>query len=40
MQKVIGGVVAGVAALVAIKVYNGRKRKGELKELQKLLANR
>ena len=40
VQKVIGGVVAVVAALVAIKVYNGRKRKGELKELQKLLANR
>lgn len=40
MQKVIGGIVVGVAALVGIKVYNGRKRKGELKELQKLLANR
>jgi len=40
VQKVIGGIVVGVAALVGIKVYNGRKRKGELKELQKLLANR
>lgn len=40
VQKVLGGIVAGVAALVAIKAYNGRKRKSELKELQKLLANR
>jgi len=40
VQKVIGGIVVGVAALVGITVYNGRKRKGELKELQKLLANR
>lgn len=40
VQKVIGGIVVGVAALVGIRVYNGRKRKGELKELQKLLANR
>ena len=39
VQKVLGGIVAGVAALVAIKAYNGRKRKSELKELQKLLAN-
>ena len=40
MQKVIGGVVAGIAVLISIKAYNGRKRKSELKELQKLLANR
>ena len=40
VQKVIGGIVVGVAALVGITVYTGRKRKGELKELQKLLANR
>ena len=40
VQKVIGGVAAGVAALIAIKAFNGRKRKSELKELQKLLANR
>ena len=40
VQKVIGGVVAGIAALISIKAYNGRKRKSELKELQKLLANR
>ena len=40
VQKVIGGVVAGIAALIGIKAYNGRKRKSELKELQKLLANR
>lgn len=38
VQKVIGGVVVGIAALVGIKVYNGRKRKSELKELQKLLS--
>lgn len=40
VQKVLGGIVAGVAALIAIKAFNGRKRKSELKELQKLLANR
>ncbi|WJY98182.1 DUF3618 domain-containing protein [Corynebacterium fournieri] len=40
VQKVIGGIVVGVAALIGIKAYNGRKRKSELKELQKLLANR
>ena len=40
VQKVIGGVVAGIAVLISIKAYNGRKRKSELKELQKLLANR
>lgn len=38
VQKVIGGVVVGIAALIGIKVYNGRKRKSELKELQKLLS--
>ncbi|MBA1836306.1 DUF3618 domain-containing protein [Corynebacterium sp. zg912] len=40
VQKVIGGIVVGVAALIGIKAYNGRKRKSELKELQKLLARR
>ena len=40
VQKVIGGVVAGIAVLISIKAYNGRKRKSELKELQKLLAKR
>ena len=40
VQKVIGGIVVGVAALIVIKAYNGRKRKSELKELQKLLARR
>ena len=40
MQKVIGGIVAGIAVLVGIRFYNGRKRKSQLKELQKLLANR
>ena len=40
VQKVLGGIVAGIAALIGIKAYNGRKRKSELKELQKLLANR
>ena len=38
VQKVIGGIVVGVAALIGIKAYNGRKRKSELKELQKLLS--
>ena len=37
---IIGGIVVGVAALIGIKAYNGRKRKSELKELQKLLARR
>ena len=40
VQKVIGGIVAGIAVLVGIRFYNGRKRKSQLKELQKLLANR
>lgn len=40
VQKIIGGIVVGVAALIGIKAYNGRKRKSELKELQKLLARR
>lgn len=40
VQKVLGGIVAGIAALIGIKAYNGRKRKSELKELEKLLANR
>ena len=40
VQKVLGGIAAGVALLVAIKAYNGRKRKRELKELQRLLARR
>ena len=30
----------GIAALIGIKAYNGRKRKHELKELQKLLSRR
>ncbi|OEX92110.1 hypothetical protein A0K93_11565 [Corynebacterium sp. BCW_4722] len=40
VQKVLGGIAAGVALLVVIKAYNGRKRKNELKELQRLLARR
>ncbi|MDN8606192.1 DUF3618 domain-containing protein [Corynebacterium ureicelerivorans] len=40
VQKVLGGIVAGIVALIGIKAYNGHKRKSELKELQKLLANR
>ncbi|MDK8799539.1 hypothetical protein HMPREF3145_07285 [Corynebacterium sp. HMSC05C01] len=38
VQKIIAGVGIGIAALIGIKVYNGRKRKSELKELQKLLS--
>lgn len=40
VQKVIAGIGVGVAVLVGIKVLNGRKRKKELKELQRLLARR
>ncbi|MCP1386953.1 DUF3618 domain-containing protein [Corynebacterium sp. TA-R-1] len=40
VQKVLGGIAVGIAALVGIKFYNGRKRKNELKELQRLLARR
>lgn len=40
VQKVIGGIAAGVVALIGVKVLNGRKRKKELKELQRLLARR
>ena len=38
MQKVLAGIGVGIAALVGIKVLNGRKRKKELNELQKLLS--
>ena len=38
VQKVLAGIGAAVVALVGIKVLNGRKRKKELKELQKLLS--
>lgn len=38
VQKIIAGAGIGIAALIGIKVYNGRKRKSELKELQKLLS--
>ncbi|GAB3078414.1 DUF3618 domain-containing protein [Corynebacterium aquatimens] len=40
VKKVLIGVGAGVAALVLVKFANGRKKKKELKELQRLLANR
>ncbi len=40
VQKVLAGIGVGIAALVAVKFMNGRKRKKELKELQKLLARR
>ena len=36
----IGGIAAGAVALMGIKFINGRKRKKELKELQRLLARR
>ena len=40
MQKVLGGIAAGIVFLVGVKFFNNRKRKGELKELQRLLSNR
>lgn len=40
VQKVLGGIAAGAVALIGIKFYNGRKRKKELKELQRLLSRR
>lgn len=40
VQKVIGGIAAGIVALIGVKVLNGRKRKKELKELKRLLARR
>lgn len=40
VQKVLAGIGIGIAALIGIKAYNGRKRKHELKELQKLLSRR
>ncbi|WP_342318314.1 DUF3618 domain-containing protein [Corynebacterium mayonis] len=40
VQKVLAGIGAGIALLIAVKALNGRKRKKELKELQKLLARR
>lgn len=40
VQKVLFGIGAGIVALVGIRVYNGRKRKNELKQLQELLTQR
>ncbi|EEI17250.1 DUF3618 domain-containing protein [Corynebacterium sanguinis] len=40
VQKVLVGIGVGVAVLIGIKALNGRKRKKELKELQRLLARR
>ncbi len=40
VQKVLGGIAAGVVALVGVKFFNNRKRKNELKELQRLLSRR
>lgn len=40
VQKVLGGIAAGAVALMGIKFINGRKRKKELKELQRLLSRR
>ena len=40
VQKVMGGIAVAVVALASIKFFNGRKRKNELKELQRLLARR
>ncbi|WJY68661.1 DUF3618 domain-containing protein [Corynebacterium auris] len=40
VQKALIGVGVGIVAVVAIKFFNGRKRKKELKELQDLLARR
>lgn len=40
VQKVLGGIAAGAALLIGIKALNGRKRKKELKELQRLLSRR
>ena len=40
VQKVLGGIAAGVVALVGVKFLNNRKRKNELKELQRLLSRR
>ncbi|QYH19304.1 DUF3618 domain-containing protein [Corynebacterium aquatimens] len=40
VQKVLGGIALGVAALVSVKFFNSRKRKKELKELQRLLSRR
>lgn len=40
VQKVLGGIAAGIVAIAGIKFINGRKRKKELKELQRLLARR
>lgn len=40
VQKILAGIGVAVAALVAINVANKRKKKKDLKELQRLLANR
>ena len=40
MQKVLAGVAVAVVLLVAIKSSNKRKKKKDLKELQRLLAER
>jgi len=40
VQKVLAGVAVAVVLLVAIKSSNKRKKKKDLKELQRLLAER
>ncbi|MBP3088158.1 DUF3618 domain-containing protein [Corynebacterium sp. sy017] len=40
VQKILAGVGAAVAALIVIGVARSRKKRKDLKEIQKLLANR
>ncbi|MDK4312122.1 DUF3618 domain-containing protein [Corynebacterium accolens] len=40
VQLVLGGVGAAVAGLIAYSVFRSRRRKSDLKELQRLLSER
>ncbi|MDO5455203.1 MAG: DUF3618 domain-containing protein [Corynebacterium sp.] len=40
VQKVLAGIGVAVAGVIALSVARGRKRKNDIKEIQKMLAER
>ena len=40
MQMALGGVGAAVVGLIAFSIFRSRRRKSDLKELQRLLSER